>query len=144
MKNKKQTILIILISVLIILGITAFVLTTTINKTKANTETGTEEGTSTGTGGGHKTGCESYGYAIPCGESCPTCGAQSSSNAHEGGTHSNGGRCTVCGTRYQTHQKSTTIKEYHITSTTHTPIYACTFPDCTGTYDGTAEAHTYV
>ena len=38
MKNKKQTILIILISVLIILGITAFVLTTTINKTKANTE----------------------------------------------------------------------------------------------------------
>ena len=144
MKNKKQTILIILISVLIILGITAFVLATTINKTKANTETGTEEGTSTGTGGGHKTGCESYGYAIPCGESCPTCGAQSSSNAHEGGTHSNGGRCTVCGTRYQTHQKSTTIKEYHITSTTHTPIYACTFPDCTGTYDGTAEAHTYV
>ena len=43
MKNKKQTILIILISVLIILGITAFVLTTTINKTKANTETGEED-----------------------------------------------------------------------------------------------------
>ena len=43
MKNKKQTILIILISVLIILGITAFVLTTTINKTKANTGTGEEE-----------------------------------------------------------------------------------------------------
>ena len=340
MKNKKQTILIILISVLIILGITAFVLTTTINKTKANTETGTEEGTSTGTGeveeqgdrrvhiicdscgyriikvpescrmtpctacgssethvydatsscgwvrcfcgkkirefnhwfvsgicrhcgapettgggeghktgcesygntipcgetcptcgaqspntshtggthsnggrctvcdtryqthgkntinpkytrtstthtplysckyedclgtyegeaevhsfsgtictvcgyvrgssadsGGHKTGCESYGNAIPCGETCPTCGAQSPNTSHTGGTHSNGGRCTVCGTRYQTHQKSTTIKEYHITSTTHTPIYACTFPDCTGTYDGTAEAHTYV
>ena len=34
MKNKKQTILIILISVLIILGITAFVLATTINKTR--------------------------------------------------------------------------------------------------------------
>ena len=229
MKNKKQTILIILISVLIILGITAFVLTTTINKTKANTETGTEEGTSTGTGEveeqgdrrvhiicdscgyriikvpescrmtpctacgssethvydatsscgwvrcfcgkkirefnhwfvsgicrhcgapettgggeGHKTGCESYGNTIPCGETCPTCGAQSPNTSHTGGTHSNGGRCTVCGTRYQTHQKSTTIKEYHITSTTHTPIYACTFPDCTGTYDGTAEAHTYV
>ena len=43
MKNKKQTILIILISVLIILGITAFVLATTINKTKANTGTGEEE-----------------------------------------------------------------------------------------------------
>ena len=43
MKNKKQTILIILISVLIILGITAVVLTTTINKTKANTGTGEEE-----------------------------------------------------------------------------------------------------
>ena len=43
MKNKKQTILIILISVLIILGITAVVLTTTINKTKANTGTGEED-----------------------------------------------------------------------------------------------------
>ena len=43
MKNKKQTILIILISVLIILGITAFVLATTINKTKANTGTGEED-----------------------------------------------------------------------------------------------------
>ena len=120
MKNKKQTILIILISVLIILGITAFVLTTTINKTKANTETGTEEGTSTG--GGHKDGCENIGYPIPCGESCPICGKQSSSNAHKGGTHSNGGRCTICGTKYQTHRQSKTVKDYNITSTTKTTL----------------------
>ena len=142
MKNKKQTILIILISVLIILGITAFVLATTINKTKANTEIGTEEGTSTG--GGHKDGCENIGYPIPCGESCPICGKQSSSNAHKGGTHSNGGRCTICGTRYQTHRQSTTVKDYRRTPATHTPIYSCIFPDCTGTYEGEAEAHTYV
>ena len=143
MKNKKQTILIILISVLIILGITAFVLATTINKTKANTEIGTEEGTSTG--GGHKDGCENIGYPIPCGESCPICGKQSSSNAHKGGTHSNGGRCTICGTRYQTHRQSTTVKDYdNITPTTHTPIYSCIFPDCVVTYEGEAEDHHFV
>ena len=148
MKNKKQTILIILISVLIILGITAFVLATTINKTKASTEIGTEEGTGTGTGeeelaSGHTASCGQNGNPIPCGGICSECRKPSPYTSHTGGSHPKG-LCGRCGTKYQDHGKSETIKNYRITSTTHTPRYACTFPDCTGTHDGTAEAHTYV
>ncbi len=64
--------------------------------------------------------------------------------AHTGGTHSNGGKCTVCDYQYQNHSKGTTIVGYDKTATTHTAKYACTETGCTQTYEGTAEAHNYV
>lgn len=75
MKNKKQTILIILISVLIILGITAVVLTTTINKTKANTETGTEDELASSRVVAKCEGCGvTYSGTYSCGSTCFSCG----------------------------------------------------------------------
>ena len=64
--------------------------------------------------------------------------------AHTGGTHSNGGKCTVCDYQYQNHSKGTTIVGYDKTATTHTAKYACTETGCTQSYEGTAEAHNYV
>ena len=78
---------------------------------------------------------------------CSRCSATKTetipATGHTGATHSNGGKCTVCGEVYQTHSKGTTIKSYTKTSTTHTPVYACTYSGCTGTFNGTAENHTF-
>ena len=60
---------------------------------------------------------------------------------HTGGTHENGGVCTTCGDQYETHEQSSTISDYIITETTHTPIYECTQEGCTETYTGTAQSH---
>lgn len=62
--------------------------------------------------------------------------------SHVGATHENGGKCTKCETVYQTHSQSARVKEYTKTSTGHTPIYACSYSGCTGTYNGTVENHT--
>ena len=61
---------------------------------------------------------------------------------HKGGTHKNGGKCTVCGYKYQTHSKSSKIKSYKMTREKHTPIYKCSYSGCSTTYTGTAEKHT--
>ena len=62
---------------------------------------------------------------------------------HTGGTHENGGQCTLCGEVYQTHSQSTTLQGYAgITELQHTPVYTCTYEGCTGTYNGTPELHT--
>ena len=63
--------------------------------------------------------------------------------AHTGGTHSNGGKCTVCDYKYQNHEKGT-ITGYDITEENHTAKYGCTQAGCTETYTGTAEAHNFV
>ena len=60
---------------------------------------------------------------------------------HTGATHANGGVCTRCGTQYEAHEQSSTISDYIITETTHTPIYECTYDGCTETYTGTAQPH---
>ena len=60
---------------------------------------------------------------------------------HSGGTHAEG-KCEKCGYKYQTHSKSTTVKEYKKTETGHIPVYACSFSGCISTYDGTEVAHT--
>ena len=60
---------------------------------------------------------------------------------HTGGTHSNGGKCTVCDYQYQNHGQGTTIVGYDKTATTHKPKYACTEPECTEIYTGTEELH---
>ena len=62
--------------------------------------------------------------------------------SHKGGTHKNGGKCTVCGYKYQTHSKSSKIKSYKMTREKHTPIYKCLYSGCSTTYTGTAEKHT--
>lgn len=62
--------------------------------------------------------------------------------AHTGGTHANGGKCTTCGQVYQKHGQSTEIKEYKTTETGHIPVYKCTETTCTGTYEENEEAHT--
>ena len=61
--------------------------------------------------------------------------------AHTGATHANGGKCTVCGQVYQTHNKGT-LDSYTKTTTGHTPIYKCSYSGCTETYTGTVENHT--
>ena len=62
---------------------------------------------------------------------------------HTGGTHANGGTCTVCGQVYQEHTPGTEVVEYiDKTATTHTPTYACTFDGCTETITGNPEEHT--
>ena len=63
--------------------------------------------------------------------------------AHSGGTHANGGKCTICEYVYQNHSQSTTIDRYIISPTGHTPVYKCTEPGCTETYIGEEEPHTY-
>ena len=62
---------------------------------------------------------------------------------HSGGTHANGGKCTICEYVYQNHSQSTTIDRYIISPTGHTPVYKCTEPGCTETYIGEEEPHTY-
>jgi len=62
---------------------------------------------------------------------------------HGGGTHQNGGKCTVCGKVYELHQKSTTVDSYTKTATGHTPKYKCTVEGCTATYEGTEQPHEY-
>ena len=64
-----------------------------------------------------------------------------STEQHLGGTHENGGECTVCNLPYQTHTQSNTISKYNTTQTTHTPIYTCSFSGCTSTYTGSANQH---
>ena len=64
-----------------------------------------------------------------------------STEQHLGGTHENGGKCTVCNLPYQTHTQSNTISKYNTTQTTHTPIYTCSFSGCTSTYTGSANQH---
>lgn len=69
---------------------------------------------------------------------CYECGATCS---HTGGTHANGGVCTICNYGYQSHGQGT-LQYKNITSTTHTPYYTCIYSGCTTTYDSTAEPHT--
>lgn len=80
--------------------------------------------------------------SIGHGATCKICGYESIQE-HEGANHETGGKCTVCDYRYQTHKQSTTIEEYKITETGHTPIYACTHGGCTATYVGTETKHNY-
>ena len=62
---------------------------------------------------------------------------------HQGGTHKNGGKCTVCEYVYQEHKQSETPSSYtELNDETHTPVYKCTFEGCEITYNGTAEKHT--
>lgn len=60
---------------------------------------------------------------------------------HKGGTHENGGKCTVCEYQYQAHNASEEVAEYEITETGHTPKYKCTYEGCEGTHLGEEEAH---
>lgn len=62
---------------------------------------------------------------------------------HSGGTHQNGGICTVegCGYQYETHEQSTIRKQYKKTEDGHTPIYYCTHSGCDVTYDGEIQEH---
>ena len=76
-----------------------------------------------------------------CTESGCTENYTGTAEAHTGGTHSNGGKCTVCDYQYQTHGKSGEVKEYIITMIGHTPIYKCTEQGCTENYTGLEEAH---
>ena len=69
---------------------------------------------------------------------CYECGATCS---HTGGNHANGGVCTICDYGYQSHGQSGTLQYKNITSTTHTPYYACTYQGCATTYDSTAQSH---
>ena len=63
--------------------------------------------------------------------------------AHTGGTHENGGTCTLCGQVYQEHTPGTEVVDYiDENATTHTPTYACTFDGCQGTITGDPEEHT--
>ena len=75
---------------------------------------------------------------------CSECGEEIEGTraTHTGATHSNGGKCTVCGYKYENHGRSNTVKEYiEKTETTHTPVYGCICEGCTATYKGTAENH---
>ena len=75
---------------------------------------------------------------------CTECGdeIENTREAHFGGTHENGGKCTRCGYTYQTHSQSNVVKRYKdITSTKHTPVYKCSYTGCTGEFVGTTENH---
>ena len=75
---------------------------------------------------------------------CSKCGNEKTGAAsnHTGGTHNNGGKCTVCSQIYQNHGKGTTVANYNKTATQHTPIYKCTYSGCNQTYNGVATNHT--
>jgi len=61
--------------------------------------------------------------------------------AHEGGDHSNEGKCTICEHQYQEHTLDTVPLKYEQTDTTHTPVYGCTYSGCTENEIGTEENH---
>ena len=61
--------------------------------------------------------------------------------AHTGASHDTDGKCTVCEYKCQIHGKSSEVKQYTKTETTHTPEYECLFEGCTSTYVGEAENH---
>jgi len=65
---------------------------------------------------------------------------------HGGGTHQNGGKCTVCEYVYQTHGQSTTLVDngrggYIVTSVGHNAVYKCKASGCSYTYTGASENH---
>ena len=71
------------------------------------------------------------------------CGAELDvTPSHIGGNHTNGGKCTKCATVYQNHGQTSKASYYLKTSSTHIPIYACTYANCTSTYKGVETAHT--
>ena len=74
---------------------------------------------------------------------CKTCGYELIQE-HEGATHKNEGKCTICNYQYETHKKSTTISGYtNINNTTHTTEYKCSHEGCTETFTGNVENHNY-
>lgn len=76
------------------------------------------------------------------GKKCSVCTRTTGYYSHGGGTHANGGKCTNgCGKYYQTHSQSSTVSSYNTTTTTHTPVYSCTYSGCSGTYTGSASSH---
>ena len=90
----------------------------------------------------YKTTAKKHTPVYKCSQSgCKTTYTGTAVN-HKGGTHKNGGKCTVCGYKYQTHSKSDKTKSYKITREKHTPIYKCSYSGCSTTYTGTAEKHT--
>lgn len=60
---------------------------------------------------------------------------------HKGATHSNGGKCIICGEKYEIHEPSDIVKEYLKTEVTHTPVYKCTHFGCEITYEGKNQPH---
>lgn len=110
--------------------------------------------------GGNCTACggtyQDHSYKIECKQydstihrfdtvcSYPGCNVSTKKRAeeHSGGTHANGGRCTVCGYQYQNHDKGIKAKAgYKISATGHTQMYVCTFSGCGQTFYGQEESH---
>ena len=62
---------------------------------------------------------------------------------HTGGTHENGGICTVCGRKYQNHSNSYEVSSYTTTSTKHIINYSCSFEGCTEVFSEEEEDHSF-
>ena len=108
--------------------------------------------------GGRCTACggtyQDHSYKIECKQydstihrfdtvcSYPGCNVSTKKRAeeHSGGTHANGGRCTVCAYKYQDHDGGKPVG-YKISATGHTKTYTCRFPGCGQTFYGQEESH---
>ena len=74
---------------------------------------------------------------------CKKCGYEIM-QSHEGGNHSNDGKCIVCGYQYKIHKKTTILAGYtDITEDTHLKLYKCSYEGCTETFTGNVESHYY-
>ncbi len=69
------------------------------------------------------------------------CEAKVDEAPHTGGTHANGGICSVCGAKYQDHGNSYEVSSYTTTSTKHIANYKCKFEGCNEVYVGEEEDH---
>ena len=59
---------------------------------------------------------------------------------HKGGNHQDG-KCSICKELYQTHTIIKIPIDYNKNDETHTPIYKCSYDECTVTEYGTPEKH---
>ena len=72
---------------------------------------------------------------------CKICNYNVKQQKHEGGKHSNGGKCEICDAKYQNHSQMKEAFIYNKSAIQHTPVHKCAYSGCTETYTGKAENH---